>query len=104
MKPSSNWSTADIIATVRRYWGYSELRPLQEQAIGAGLEQRRLAGGHAHRGRQIAVLPGPGGCPNGPGRGRLPSDLVDEGSSRRAARMRLSGGGSIHRHVCAGDP
>jgi ATP-dependent DNA helicase RecQ len=33
-------STADIIATVRRYWGYSELRPLQEQAIRAGLEQR----------------------------------------------------------------
>ena len=32
-------STADIIATVRRYWGYSELRPLQEQAIRAGLEQ-----------------------------------------------------------------
>jgi ATP-dependent DNA helicase RecQ len=32
-------STADILATVRRYWGYSELRPLQEQAIRAGLEQ-----------------------------------------------------------------
>ncbi|HEX9787011.1 MAG TPA: DNA helicase RecQ [Candidatus Binatia bacterium] len=27
------------MATVRRYWGYSELRPLQEQAIRAGLEQ-----------------------------------------------------------------
>jgi len=40
MKPSSNWSTPDIIATVRRYWGYSELRPLQEQAIRAGLEHR----------------------------------------------------------------
>jgi ATP-dependent DNA helicase RecQ len=25
---------------VRRYWGYTELRPLQEQAIRAGLEQR----------------------------------------------------------------
>jgi ATP-dependent DNA helicase RecQ len=33
-------STADILSTVRRYWGYSELRPLQEQAIKAGLEQR----------------------------------------------------------------
>jgi ATP-dependent DNA helicase RecQ len=33
-------SIADILATVRRYWGYSELRPLQEQAIRAGLEQR----------------------------------------------------------------
>ncbi|HEX2930078.1 MAG TPA: DEAD/DEAH box helicase, partial [Candidatus Binatia bacterium] len=29
-----------ILATVRRYWGYSELRPLQEQAIRAGIEQR----------------------------------------------------------------
>ena len=37
--PKSN-STADILATVRRYWGYSELRPLQEQAIRAGLELR----------------------------------------------------------------
>jgi ATP-dependent DNA helicase RecQ len=35
-----NWSTADIIATVKRYWGYSELRPLQEQAIRAGLDRR----------------------------------------------------------------
>ncbi len=40
MNQLTNWSTADIIATVRRYWGYSELRPLQEQAIRAGLERR----------------------------------------------------------------
>jgi hypothetical protein len=40
MIPSTTWSTADILATVRRYWGYSELRPLQEQAIRAGLERR----------------------------------------------------------------
>ena len=32
--------TAGILATVRRYWGYSDLRPLQEQAIKAGLEHR----------------------------------------------------------------
>jgi ATP-dependent DNA helicase RecQ len=30
----------DILAVVRRYWGFSELRPLQEQAICAGLEHR----------------------------------------------------------------
>ena len=40
MSPSISWSTADILATVRRYWGFSELRPLQEQAIRAGLERR----------------------------------------------------------------
>jgi len=40
MSSSSTWSTADILATVRRYWGFSELRPLQEQAIRAGLEHR----------------------------------------------------------------
>jgi ATP-dependent DNA helicase RecQ len=34
------WTTADIIATVQKYWGYNELRPLQEQAVRAGLEQR----------------------------------------------------------------
>src|SRR5689334_9105247 len=33
-------SSADILATVHRYWGYSELRPLQAEAIKAGLEQR----------------------------------------------------------------
>ena len=37
---SSDRINAGILATVRRYWGYSELRPLQEQAILAGLEQR----------------------------------------------------------------
>ncbi len=40
MNAPQNISTADIIATVRRYWGYGELRPLQEEAIRAGLEQR----------------------------------------------------------------
>ncbi len=40
MNPSTSWTTTDIIATVQRYWGYSELRPLQEQAIRAGLERR----------------------------------------------------------------
>jgi ATP-dependent DNA helicase RecQ len=36
----AEWSTEHILATVRRYWGFAELRPLQEQAIRAGLEQR----------------------------------------------------------------
>jgi ATP-dependent DNA helicase RecQ len=40
MTQSTGGSTADILATVRRYWGYAELRPLQEQAIQAGLERR----------------------------------------------------------------
>jgi ATP-dependent DNA helicase RecQ len=37
---NSDKITEGILATVRRYWGYAELRPLQEQAIKAGLEQR----------------------------------------------------------------
>lgn len=32
-------SLSDILAVVRRYWGYDSLRPLQEQAIRAGLER-----------------------------------------------------------------
>ncbi len=40
MTAPNNFTISDILATVRRYWGYSELRPLQEQAIKAGLEQR----------------------------------------------------------------
>ena len=40
MSQPTNWSTFDILAAVRRYWGYPELRPLQEQAIRAGLERR----------------------------------------------------------------
>ncbi|MCC6908412.1 MAG: DNA helicase RecQ [Phycisphaerales bacterium] len=32
--------TSQILKTVERVWGYRELRPLQEQAIRAGLEQR----------------------------------------------------------------
>jgi ATP-dependent DNA helicase RecQ len=40
VNPAKSFSTTDIIATVKRYWGYGELRPLQEQAIRAGLEQR----------------------------------------------------------------
>jgi ATP-dependent DNA helicase RecQ len=40
MKESKSWATADILAIVRRYWGFSELRPLQERAIRAELENR----------------------------------------------------------------
>jgi ATP-dependent DNA helicase RecQ len=40
MNPPIGRTIADILATVRRYWGYSELRPLQAEAIRAGLEQR----------------------------------------------------------------
>src|SRR5882724_800079 len=40
MSPPTSWSNADILATVHRYWGFSELRPVQEQAIRAGLERR----------------------------------------------------------------
>ncbi len=32
--------TPDILAVVRRYWGFDRLRPMQEQAIRAGLEHR----------------------------------------------------------------
>jgi ATP-dependent DNA helicase RecQ len=40
MSQLNTFSNTEILATVRRYWGYSELRPLQEQAIRAGLERR----------------------------------------------------------------
>ena len=40
MNPPTDRTTDEILATVRRYWGFSELRPLQEQAIKAGLERR----------------------------------------------------------------
>ncbi len=36
----SNWSLSRILETVRQYWGFDELRPLQEEAIRAGLDQR----------------------------------------------------------------
>ncbi|MGE5854294.1 MAG: DEAD/DEAH box helicase, partial [Deltaproteobacteria bacterium] len=40
MTPSTQFSLPQIIDTVRRYWGYSELRPLQLEAIHAGLQRR----------------------------------------------------------------
>jgi superfamily II DNA helicase RecQ len=40
MNESKSWATADILAAVRRYWGYTQLRPLQERAIHAELEHR----------------------------------------------------------------
>ena len=85
MSPSTSWSKTDILATVRRYWGFSELRPLQEQAIRAGLERRD----------SLVVMPTGGGkslCyqvlaePRAADRHRgLAADLVDERSSRWVA-------------------
>src|SRR6187397_1095377 len=34
------FALTDILSAVHRYWGFSELRPLQEDAIRAGLERR----------------------------------------------------------------
>ncbi|MGZ8424446.1 MAG: DEAD/DEAH box helicase, partial [Candidatus Binatia bacterium] len=40
-EPSNTDSTnPDILETLRRYWGYNDLRPLQEQAILAELSHR----------------------------------------------------------------
>lgn len=36
----SAWNPSDIRETVRRYWGFDTLRPLQEEAILAGLQRR----------------------------------------------------------------
>jgi ATP-dependent DNA helicase RecQ len=37
---STEQRTTDILSTVRRYWGFDTLRPLQAEAIRAGLERR----------------------------------------------------------------
>lgn len=39
-KSGESWGTESIIDTVRRFWGFDQLRPMQEAAIRAGLEQR----------------------------------------------------------------
>jgi ATP-dependent DNA helicase RecQ len=40
MTTPAQFTLSEIVDTVRRYWGYSELRPLQPEAIYAGLQQR----------------------------------------------------------------
>src|SRR6266403_1180062 len=37
---AKTWTKDDILNVIRRYWGFSELRHLQEEAIRAGLEHR----------------------------------------------------------------
>ena len=38
--PPSPWDREHILDAVRRYWGFDQLRPFQEEAIRAGLEHR----------------------------------------------------------------
>jgi ATP-dependent DNA helicase RecQ len=62
-------SLDDILAVVHRYWGFSNLRPLQEQAIRAGLEQRD----------SLVVMPTGGGkslCYQVPAELRRRTDIV----------------------------
>ncbi|MBI3782339.1 MAG: DNA helicase RecQ [Deltaproteobacteria bacterium] len=40
MTITGDLQASNILATLQRYWGYTSLRPLQEQAIHAGLAQR----------------------------------------------------------------
>ncbi len=51
LAPPTPTRVPDILATVHKYWGYDRLRPLQEEAIRAGLEQRA----------SLVVLPTGGG-------------------------------------------
>src|SRR5215470_9365858 len=37
---TNRWASDAIVAVVRRFWGFDSLRPLQEEAIRAGLEHR----------------------------------------------------------------
>ena len=37
---ANRWSTTQILETVSKYWGFDSLRPMQEEAIRAGLEHR----------------------------------------------------------------
>src|SRR5438477_6756301 len=39
VSPPADWPLAQILQTVEKYWGYDKLRPLQEEAIRAGLQQ-----------------------------------------------------------------
>ena len=104
MNPAKNSTAPNILATVRRYWGYSELRPLQEQAIHAGLQ-------HCD---SLVVMPTGGGkslCYQVPAvlaatnrHRRLAADLADERPSRRPARVRLPGRRALQRHARARGP
>src|SRR5215831_15502951 len=38
--PSSSWSTANLLALIERHWGFRSLRPLQEPAMRAVLDDR----------------------------------------------------------------
>ena len=51
-------SAASVRDVLRKYWGFDELRPLQGEAIAAGVGRPRLAGRAADRRRQVALLPG----------------------------------------------
>ena len=79
----------------RTHFSSLGIRLLPPAAAGSddGVDRRaRLARGDADRRRQIALLPGAGAAERARHRRRLAADLVDEGSGRRAARVRRRGG------------
>ena len=70
-------------------FGYREFRPGQRRIIDAVLAGRDCIGGHAHRGRQVAHVPGTGQAAARHGAGDLAAHLADEGPGgcARAARI-----------------
>ena len=78
----------DLRAILRQYWGYDDFRPLQAEAMRAVVEGRDSLGRAADRRRQESLLSGAGAGHAGPGGRRLAADLADEGSGRRAGRLR----------------
>ena len=47
-----------VLAVVKHYWGFEALRPLQEEAIDAGLERRDSLVVMPTGGGKVALLPG----------------------------------------------
>ena len=53
----ANTNEADLLATLRRYWGYGAFRPLQERVVRSLLGGTRQLRGDADRRRKVALLP-----------------------------------------------
>ena len=81
----------DLHSALKRYWGYDTFRPMQERIIQSLMGGARRGRRHAHRRRQIALLPVAGAGARADGGGDLAADRAHAGPGGATRRHGDSG-------------
>ena len=94
---SRSRAPTDVDGALEELFGFPAFRPGQREAVEAARAGRDVAGGHAHRLGQVALLPAAGADADGPDARRLAAGVADAGPGAGAGARRAGPRGAGQR-------